>query len=317
MLRREPRVVLLISKAVGLECLRAAHDALAEPIAGVVALDDRSDERSALSEIEELCSSTSTPVVVVRTPEESEDALKRMDPTLILVVGWYWRIPAAVLAGASSGVLGIHFSDLPRYRGGSPLVWALINQDPWVGISLFSLVDEIDAGPLWGTARVEVPPESYVADVLAEATSAAANLVRDLLPGIVDGTARPRPQPAEGVSYGGLRNPADGLIDWTRPAQEVAAFVRAQSRPYPGAYTWLDSRKVVVWRARAGGVPHYGAPGSVVRVSTEGVHVACGDHRPLILESVEVAGQGARDATKVLRSMQTRFSAAPAQGALP
>jgi methionyl-tRNA formyltransferase len=123
---------------------------------------------------------------------------------------------------------------------------------------------------------------------------------------MLDGGVVPVAQAAAGVSYGAQRTPDDGLVDWRAPARRLHDFVRAQSDPYPGAFTWLQGRRMTIWRARPYPHPYFGAPGQVVRIDADGVHVACGEGSALTL--LEVERDGVRDAAgRIVDSTRVRF----------
>lgn len=304
----KPRVGLLISKRGGLKVMEQVHAAATDTIVGVVTLDDRADTRSAFDDIIAWCTSHRLPVVVARGQADAERAIADMAPTHMLVVGWYWLISEECLTSVPGGVLGLHFSSLPRYRGGSPVVWAIINRERSVGVSLFSLTTEMDAGDIWAQAQVGIEPDTYVGDALEKLETAAAALVGENISAVLRGQLRSVPQPETNASYGALRQPSDGRIDWTWDAGAIAAFVRAQSHPYPGAFTWWEGKRVTIWRARVDATPHFGPPGAVVRIAPSGVYVACGTDQPLVVESVQLDDGDEEPASRVIRSVKTRFA---------
>lgn len=304
------RVLFLGSKAQGLRCLSLMHDVGGHAIVGAITIDDRDDTRTEFAGFQTLCRDRNLPLHVATSRQHSEALARDLAPELCVVVGWYWLIGKATLAAVPHGFIGIHNSLLPKYRGVSPLVWAMINGEPEVGISMFSFSEGIDDGELWAQAAVSVEPDEYVADVLQKLTDKTLELLRDTFPAILAGRARPRPQANIEPTYCAARRPIDGRIDWHAPAQQVHDFIRAQSKPYPGAFTYFQGRKLIIWRARLAPVTYYGTPGQVAQVGPETVTVICGDHRPILLEEVEYDGRTV-DAPVTIRSIKTRFSRWP------
>jgi methionyl-tRNA formyltransferase len=166
-----------------------------------------------------------------------------------LIAGWYHMVPGRVRALFPLGCVGLHASLLPRYRGGAPLTWAILNGEPEAGASLFELGDGIDDGPVYAQRRFPIGPSDYIADVLARAEAASLDLVTEVLPPLLRGNLKPVAQEGE-PSYGLQRRPSDGDIDWRRSAQEIARLVRGVSRPYPGARTTFNGQLLTIWRAR-------------------------------------------------------------------
>src|SRR5690606_368731 len=237
---------------------------------------------------------------------QSEALITQLEPDVVFVIGWYWLISDATLAVAPRGFIGIHNSLLPKYRGGSPLVWTLINGESETGFSLFSLGRGTDDGPIWAQGRVPVGADDTIGEVLDRLESLAVDTLRGRMDAIVTGTAAPEPQREDGATWCCQRRPEDGEIDWSEPAARIHDFIRAQSRPYPGAFTWLGPDRMTIWRAQLLDITCYGTPGRVARIDADGVRVACGDGRCLLLREVELA-DGARPAQDVIRSIHARF----------
>ena len=176
-----------------------------------------------------------------------EKIIKSLDLNLILVLGWYYMIPKNIRALASDGAWGIHASLLPKYAGGAPLNWAIINGESQTGITLFKLSDGVDDGDIIKQIKFNIEFEDTIKEVYAKATNASKKLLREILQDISNvkfikqGKAEIYPQ----------RKPADGEIDLTKKATELYNFIRAQSNPYPGAYIkTVDNKKLIIEKAR-------------------------------------------------------------------
>jgi methionyl-tRNA formyltransferase len=188
-----------------------------------------------------------------------------------LVAGWYWIIKPALLRTVPAGFLGLHQSLLPKYRGSAPLVWAALRGEEQTGVSLFYFDEGIDTGDIVDQVSFTVAPQETITDVLTKAESAAVELV----------TRYAGPL----ATYGSPRRPEDGRICWNQSASEVHNFIRAQTRPYPGAFTHLAEEKVLrIWRASPFPYPYYGVPGLVGQKHMDGFVVACGEGAVTIQE---------------------------------
>jgi len=175
--------------------------------------------------------------------------LERWGGDVGLAAGWYHLIPASVRSQFPRGVVGIHASLLPKYRGGAPLVWAMIEGERTTGVSLFYFDDGVDTGDLIDQRSFPIHDTDTIADVLERATAASEEMLVGVYPALAAGTAPRRAQDHEQAAVYPQRSPADGRIDWTWSAERIDRFIRAQTRPYPGAFTEVGGKRVTIWSA--------------------------------------------------------------------
>ena len=172
-----------------------------------------------------------------------------------VLFSFYWRslLPASLLATAPRGAFNMHGSLLPRYRGRAPTNWAVLNDEQETGATLHEMVARADAGRIVDQQAVPILPDDTAREVFDKVTVAAEQVLWRALPAIVAGEVRYRPNELAQGSYFGARRPEDGRIDWSRPAREVYALIRAVAPPYPGAFTEFAGKRLVVGAARLGG----------------------------------------------------------------
>ena len=278
------RAVLFISKRLGLRCASLIHELAPETLAAIVTIDDRGDVRSALDEIVAFAQHSAVPVHVAADAAEAASLLTRYRPDVVFCVSWYWFVRTETLASVPLGFIGIHFSLLPRYRGGSPLVWTIINGESTGGVSLFSLAPKMDTGDVWDQRPFAIPADATIGDVLPIAEETALEMLRDDYRAILSGTLHPKPQAGD-ANVVPMRKPEDGEVDWEQPARRVFDFVRAQSHPYPGAFTVVEGRRVRLWRAHFGG-PSDGNPGEIVRAGDRPA-IVCGDGNSIVIDEAD------------------------------
>ena len=215
--------------------------------------------------------------------------VKQRRPDLLFVIGLSQLAPPELLALAPAGAIGFHPTPLPRGRGRAPVVWTILLNER-AAVNLFFLNDEADAGDIIDQRPVEVRPDDYAQDLIDRTNAVLEQMIVDLAPAIRSGKLPRTPQDHTQATWYGKRTPADGLIDWSRPAQETWTLIRAASRPYPGAFTFDRGEKRIIWRAewRDGArIDHVGTVGQVARVDAKrGVLVACGDGDLLWLTEV-------------------------------
>ncbi|UCC81101.1 MAG: methionyl-tRNA formyltransferase [Candidatus Zixiibacteriota bacterium] len=305
-MKKSKKVLFIGSKKLGLRCLQEMYNLGPDYIAGVLTTDDRDDRRSVLKDLEEFAASKRIGFYTARNNKETENVIRKISPDICFVVGWYRIIDRKTLDSVPNGFLGIHHSLLPKYRGGSPLVWAMINGDKVVGTTLFSFAEGMDDGDIWAQEKIEIGEDDYISDVMARLEEKAVSILKDKYIAILEGKIKSYPQEHGKATYCAQRTPEDGLIDWKKSAAEICNFIRAQSEPYPGAFTIFNDGKLIVWRAHPDDRSYYGTPGQVAERSGDSVYVICGDNKPVVLETVEYEGMKS-PAGSIVKSIKTRL----------
>jgi methionyl-tRNA formyltransferase len=287
------RLVWVSFDVMGRDCLAAAADAGAE-VAAVVTLPGPIDpNRSGQCAFDEIAADLGARMIEtadVNSPETIA-ALREVDPDLIFVVGWSQLVLDEFIGLPRQGVFGMHPTLLPRHRGRAAIPWAILSGLAKTGVTLFQISDgTADSGPTVGQVEVPIARDETATTLYEKVTAAHLDLVREYVPKLVDGTAERTQQDTRRASVWPKRTPADGIIDWETRAPYLYDWVRAQTRPYPGAFTFLGDEKVVVWRARPVELDDDAPAGTVVGRDGHDAIVACGEGG-LVLEEVEGAAE--------------------------
>ncbi|ACX87157.1 NAD-dependent epimerase/dehydratase [Pectobacterium parmentieri WPP163] len=193
------------------------------------------------------------------------------------------------------GAFNLHGSLLPRYRGRAPVNWVLVNGETQTGVTLHKMVSRADAGDIVAQSVVAIDDEDTALTLHGKCRTAAAALLAQQLPLIRSREIALTPQDDSQASYFGRRTAADGLIDWQKSASEINNLIRAVTEPYPGAFTFLGERKVIIWRARVVKNNHVNVNhlhsddvGSII--STSPLVVSCGEDALEIVSGQSEAG---------------------------
>lgn len=242
-------------------------------------------------------------------------ALRDSKPVdIMFLVNWRYVIPRDVYQRARLGAFVFHDSLLPKYRGFSPTVWAMINGEDSTGVTLFEIGDELDAGDIVDQERVAIGPNETITTVIDRVTDSYLALLERNLTGLLTGTAPRVPQNQALATFCCRRLPEDNLIDWSADTKKIFNVIRAVTRPYCGAYTYLFGKRVRIWGAEA--VPDYHSyvgrvPGRVVEVrSGTGTVVLTGDGA-LLLTEVQLEGKPSTGAADLLSSTRLSLASQP------
>lgn len=294
------------SKTLGLEILKALLNSSPETIWTIVHPDDQDDPRSCLPAWREFATARKLPFVVARNSSDLAMAIDTFKPDVGLVCGWYRIVDAVLLAKFPLGLWGIHNSLLPRYRGGSPLVWSIIRGDHFVGSSVFKFDEGADSGPLLLQVSVENEPSLNISEVINRIQNALIEQLPEVWGQLLQGTASYSIQNEIHATYSGQRIPSDGEIDWRNSAEQIHNFVRAQEYPYPGAFSYLNGK--LLFLSETGVLPgvYIGTPGQVLRRSPDHVIIACGNDSGMFVKSVNLDGNKCL-AAKILTSINCRL----------
>jgi methionyl-tRNA formyltransferase len=284
------RTVWVSFDTIGRDCLEAAADAGAE-VVGVVTLPGPIDpNRSGQCAFDEVAKRLDADVVYTEDVNSDQvlNVLRKLDPELVFVVGWSQLVHDPFIALAREGVFGMHPTLLPRHRGRAPIPWAILSGLARTGVTLFEIVEATaDSGGIVGQLTVEIASDDTATSLFDRLARAHVELIREYVPQLLDGRAPRAQQDARRASSWPRRAPADGIIDWETRAPYLYDWVRAQTRPYPGAFTFFGDEKVVVWRARPVELQETAPAGTIVAERPEGHVVACGEGG-LLLEEIEL-----------------------------
>ncbi len=243
------------------------------------------------------------------TSPDLERSWKESCPDLMLAVNWRYLLPRSVFERPSRGTFVFHDSPLPAYRGFSPTLWAILNGERKTGVTLFKMSDAYDEGDVADQETVPIGEDDAISDVLPRVTEAYLRILDRSLDPLLAGDIRLRPQDPSAATYTCKWTPDDFRIDWNQPAARVRDLIRATSDPYPGAYTFLEDRRLRVWASRrAPAARRYVVrlPGRVVEmIPGVGSVVLAGDG-PLLLTQVQLDGGARVCAADVLRRLSQK-----------
>ncbi len=281
------RIICLAYHLIGYEGVRYFLEEAGDELVAVFTHQDAPGEEIWWPSVAELASSRGVPVHMppdINDPQWVEH-VRALRPDFIFSFWYRQLLGRSLLQIPRGGCLNLHGSLLPAYRGRSPVNWVLVNGEKQTGLTLHYMVQRPDAGDV--VAQAIVPIDST--DTALSLYQKMAALVRVLLgaawPLLREGRAPRFPQDESKATYFGRRTPEDGCFAWEWPALRIHNLVRAVTHPYPGAFTYYRGKKLYVWAARPlPGLltPYRQPPGTVQRLSHEGLEVVTGEGNLLI-----------------------------------
>jgi methionyl-tRNA formyltransferase len=184
-------------------------------------------------------------VLAPRRPSEPDflARLSALAPDCCPIVGYGALVPRSALDIPRYGWVNLHFSLLPAWRGAAPVQAAIRHGDEITGASTFALEEGLDTGPVYGTVTEVIHPSDTAGELLCRLAHAGAGLLVSTLDGIADGSLRPVPQPADGVSYAPKLTAQDAHVNFGAPAFAVRRQVRAVT-PTPGAWALFRGERL-------------------------------------------------------------------------
>ncbi|MFF5986083.1 methionyl-tRNA formyltransferase [Prauserella flavalba] len=272
------RVVMFGYQTWGHRTLRALLDS--EHEVALVVTHPKSDhayERIWADSVADLATEHGVEVVLANRPDDALTArLREVQPDLIVANNWRTWIPPEIFTLPTHGTLNVHDSLLPAYAGFSPLIWALINGEREVGVTAHMMDGELDAGPIVLQKSVEVGPRDTATDLFHKTVDLIEPVVSESLAFIAAGRTDWTPQDHTKASFFHKRSLEDSRIDWTWPAADIERLVRAQSDPYPNAFTFYKGERIRVLEASVSQGRYGGTPGRVFIPEGKGVVIVAG-----------------------------------------
>jgi methionyl-tRNA formyltransferase len=241
--------------------------------------------------------------------EEFLAAVRDAQPDLGVVVAYGHLLRPESLAIPRLGMVNVHASLLPRWRGAAPIHWAIASGDADTGVAIMRVEEGLDSGGTWLVQRVPIRDTDTTGSLFHDLAQLGAEALVAALPRIAAGEA-PVPQPSEGVTLAPKVSREDARLDWTKPVREVSCRLRAMT-PFPGAWTTLDGRDVKIgpvsegqgMRGEGEAFPHGPRPTvhGTLHLANDVLHVCCADGW-LPIGTVTPAGGRRTDAATWYRS---------------
>ena len=174
--------------------------------------------------------------------------IRSLHPDLIFIFGWSQIVRKEVLDIPRLGCIGVHPTLLPKNRGRHPIIWALVNGLTESGVTFFYMDEGADSGDILWQKSFPITLEDDAGSVYKKVMELESEAIREFLPQLEAGNAPRTPQDHSQATYWRKRTEDDGLISWTAPAMETYNLVRGLTKPYIGAHTFVDGRKMRVWK---------------------------------------------------------------------
>jgi methionyl-tRNA formyltransferase len=222
------------------------------------------------------------------------DQVRGLAPDLGVVAAYGRILPEILLALPRLGMINVHASLLPSWRGASPVHRAVMAGDAHTGVSIMRVVQELDAGPVLATATRAIDDTETSADVERDLSTIGAAMLLPVIEAIERGTAVETPQDHAQATFAPRLTKEEGVLDWAQPARAVHNRIRGL-HPWPLASSWIGGARLLLLRARPVDPALHGpapAPGTVIVASGGRLIVACGDRGAV--ELIEVQPEGRR-----------------------
>jgi methionyl-tRNA formyltransferase len=201
------------------------------------------------------------------------EGLRQLEPDLGVVAAYGRILPDGLLAIPRVGMINVHASLLPAWRGASPIHHAVMAGDPETGVTIMRVVREVDAGPILAQARRPIGPEETSEELERDLATLGASLLPAVIEAIEAGRTVEEPQDPARATFAPRLTKADGILDWSAPAATVVNRVRGL-HPWPLASGVLDGNRVLILRARPAEQPNgLEAGGRMLVMAGEGTAV--------------------------------------------
>lgn len=239
----------------------------------------------------------------IRNNTEFRERLESIAPDAIVVVAYGRIVPPWMLALPRFGCINLHGSLLPKYRGAAPIQWAVASGETETGNTTMLLEEGLDTGPILLQQRTPIGPDQTAAELFDALAEVGAPLVVETLAGLADGSIQPQPQDHAHATLAPILNREDGRMDFAnRTAIESKNRWRG-FQPWPGAFTYLDGKKLSVHRmALAERLRSDAEPGAIA-IEHQRLFVACAGNSWLELIELQLEGKKRLSAAEFLRGM--------------
>lgn len=231
----------------------------------------------------------------IKKDQNALEKIKNIQPDLNVVVAYGQIMPSSIIYFPKFNSVNVHFSLLPKYRGASPVQWAILKGEEKTGITIFELNEKMDEGDIFTQEEVEIFPDENSEELETRMAQKGAYLLIKTIAQI--DTIKRRKQDHSQATYAPKISKEDGRIIWAKNALHIERQVRAFI-PWPSAFAFLFEKRIKIHngRMREGKAKSFSSPGDILAIGKEGIEVCCGDESIFLIESLQPENRKKMDA---------------------
>jgi methionyl-tRNA formyltransferase len=279
------RVVFFGNHTVGVRALSILSDY--EEVVGVVAHPPDPEDGSRYESVFEFANGCGLPAIRGKANDpEVMSFVYKAAPDLLWITDYRYLLPRRLVTLPPLGVINLHPSLLPKYRGRAPINWAIIHGESKLGLTAHFVDEAMDSGDVIIQEGFELNQDEDVGDALYKLIPLYQDVTRRVLGYLRNGHVPRTSQNVDHATSYPARKPSDGQIVWNLPAASILNFIRAVAAPYPGAFSFLGVSKIIIWQAKLGTMQPGRWPGEIVGFDKKEPIISCKDGT-LILKKIQ------------------------------
>jgi len=289
------RLIFMGTPDFARESLRRIYDEGRHEVCAVFTQPDKPRDRGmklSFSPVKELALEHGTPIYQPETLRdgEAEKIIRSLAPDVIVVVAYGKIIPKSIIDIPPKGCVNVHGSLLPKYRGAAPIQWTVLNGDKEAGVATMYLSERMDAGDIIDKRSIAVGEYETSGELFERLKHLGAELLLDTLRDIENGTAKRIPQDESEATYARQLTKEDSPIDWTQSSEQVINKIRGLN-PWPMATAEFSGKVFKIYAALKTGRQTEKAAGEIVSAGKDGIEVACGDGKTIMITELQAPGK--------------------------
>lgn len=266
-----------------------------QELIGVFTQPDKPKDRGmklGYSPVKELALKYGIPVYQPRTLRDGSAAelINSLKPEIIVIVAYGKLIPKEIIDIPVKGCVNLHGSLLPKYRGSAPIQWSVLNGDRITGVTTIYITEEMDAGDMIERREVEIGEYETSGELFEHLKTIGADVLCHTLRAIENGTSKRTKQNEAEVTYTRQLSKSDSPLDWTLPSEQIINKIRGLN-PWPSASASFGGMELKIFAALKTGNKTKSLPGEIVSSGKDGLEVACGDGRTILITELQAPGK--------------------------
>jgi methionyl-tRNA formyltransferase len=291
------RIVFFGTPAFAVPTLEALLASRHSVVAAVTQPDRRRGrgQKTSFSAVKSSAVAASVPVFQPNTLKDGSFAadLAALEADLGVVAAYGNILPYSILSAPRLGMLNVHASLLPRYRGAAPVHRAVMAGEHETGVTIMRVVQALDAGPMLATTRRAIGPDETSDEVEHDLARIGAGLAITTIERLLAGDLNEAAQVESDATYARRLTKDEGRVDWATPAGQIHNLIRGL-HPWPHAFTFLDRQRVILRRSTASAEESDQPPGTILEAGGDRLRVAAGGG---IVNVIELQAEGKRPMT--------------------